>query len=115
MTSVGQVPDEYSFRWEAPVDEAFPAVHDAQSAWLSSLESLTAPDRRTHQLIRLVCQVIARSPEGIERHARLAAEVGATWQDVLGSILLTQPSFGVLVAAQAIEPARRGWEAGAPG
>jgi hypothetical protein len=106
------VPEDFSFRWEAPVDEAFPAVHDAQSAWLSSIESLRAPDRRTHELVRLACQVIARSPVGIERHARLAGEVGASWEDVLGSILLTQPTFGVLPAAEAIEPARRGWESG---
>jgi hypothetical protein len=106
------VPEEYTFRWEAPVDEAFPAVHDAQSAWLSSIDSIASPDRRTHELIRLVCQVIARNPAGIERHARLAAEVGAPWDDVLGAVLLTQPTFGVLAATQAIEPARRGWEAG---
>ena len=42
--------EEYTFRWEAPVDAAFPAVHDAQSAWLSSIESLTSPDRRTQEV-----------------------------------------------------------------
>ena len=102
----------YTFRWEAPVAEAFPALHDAQSAWLAAIESLSAPDRRTHELIRLACQTIAVNPVGIERHARLAAEMGASWEDVLGAILLTQPSHGVGAAVQAIEPARRGWDAG---
>ena len=104
--------EEYTFRWEAPVDAAFPAVHDAQSAWLSSIESLTSPDRRTQELVRVACTTIARNPLGIERHARLAAELGASWEDVLGAVLLTQPSHGVLAAAEAIEPARRGWDAG---
>jgi alkylhydroperoxidase/carboxymuconolactone decarboxylase family protein YurZ len=104
--------EEYTFRWEKPVDEVFHALHDAQSAWLSTIDSLAAPDRRTHELIRLVCQVIARNAGGVERHARLAAEVGCGWEDVLGAILLTQPAFGVLPATQALEPARRGWEAG---
>ncbi|MGH9137577.1 MAG: hypothetical protein ACRD0G_11095 [Acidimicrobiales bacterium] len=105
--------DDYTFRWEAPVDEVFHPLHDAQSAWLSAIDSLTAPDRRTHELIRLVCQVIAQNPGGIERHARLAGEVGCSWEDVLGAVLLTQPAFGVLPATHAFDPARRGWEAGA--
>jgi alkylhydroperoxidase/carboxymuconolactone decarboxylase family protein YurZ len=103
----------WTFRWEAPVHEAFPALHDAQAAWLATVDSLTAPDRRTHELIRMVCQVVLRNPAGIERHARLAAEVGATWDDVLGSIMLTAPAFGVLVATQALDPARAGYDAAA--
>lgn len=106
------MPEEYTFRWEAPVDAAFPALHDAQSAWLAAIESVSSPDRRTHELIRLACQTIAGNQVGIERHARLAAEVGATWEDVLGAVLLTQPSHGVGPAVQAIDPARRGWDEG---
>ena len=104
---------QWTFAWEGPVHEAFPALHDSQSAWLSSIDSLAAPDRRTHELIRLACQVIARNAGGIERHPRLAAEVGATWEDVLGSIMLTTPAFGILAAAQAMPVARAGFEAGA--
>ena len=103
---------EWTFAWEAPVHEAFPALHEAQSAWLSAIDSLAAPDRRTHELIRLVCQVIARNPAGVERHSMLAAEVGASWEDVLGSLMLTTPAFGVLPAAQALSAARTGFEAG---
>jgi alkylhydroperoxidase/carboxymuconolactone decarboxylase family protein YurZ len=104
---------QWTFAWEGPVHDAFPALHSTQSAWLSSIDSLAAPDRRTHELIRLACQVIARNPAGVERHARLAAEVGATWEDVLGSIMLTTPAFGILAAAQAMPVARAGFEAGA--
>ena len=103
---------EWTFAWEAPVHEAFPALHEAQSAWLSAVDSLGAPDRRTHELIRLVCQVIARNPAGVERHAQLAAEVGASWEDVLGSLMLTTPAFGVLPAAQALAAARSGFDVG---
>ncbi len=38
----------------------------------------------------MVCTVIARQPGGVQRHARLAAEVGATWDDIAGSVLLTR-------------------------
>jgi alkylhydroperoxidase/carboxymuconolactone decarboxylase family protein YurZ len=103
----------WTFRWEAPIHETFPALHDAQAAWLGAVDSLTHPDRRTHELIRLVCQVVLRNAAGVERHARLAAEVGATWEDILGSIMLTTPAFGVASAAQALEPARTGFEVGA--
>jgi alkylhydroperoxidase/carboxymuconolactone decarboxylase family protein YurZ len=103
---------EWTFAWEAPVHEAFPALHEAQSAWLSSIDSLAAPDRRTHELIRLACQVIARNRGGVERHAKLAAEVGASWEDVVGSIMLTTPAFGVLPAAEAMPAAREGFDAG---
>ena len=67
---------DFTFRWEAPVYEVFPSLHDAQSAWLGQIDSLEAPDRKTHELIRMVCTVIARNPEGIVRHAMLAREVG---------------------------------------
>lgn len=103
---------DWTFRWEAPVHDVFPALHDAQSAWLAAIDSLDAPDRRTHELIRLACQVALRNAGGVERHAMLAAEVGASWEDVVGSIMLTAPAFGVGAAAQALPAARAGFEAG---
>ena len=39
------------------------------------------------------------------RHARLAREVGATWDEVLGSIMLTCPAFGMLARGRG-DPAR---------
>ncbi len=89
-----------------------PAVHQAQSTWLAAIDSLRAPDRKTHELIRMVCTVIAGNPAGVEHHARLAAEVGATWDEVAGSILLTEPAFGILRAYEAFPHARRGFKAG---
>jgi hypothetical protein len=58
-----------------------------------------------------VCTVILRNQGGVYRHARLAREVGATWEDVLGSIMLTCPGFGVLAAVEAIPNARAGFDA----
>ena len=105
---------DFTFRWEAPVHEVFPSLHDAQSAWLGQIDSLDAPDRKTHELIRMVCTVIARNPEGIVRHAMLAREVGATWADVVGSIMLTAPAFGILAAVEALPHARQGFDAAPP-
>ncbi len=101
----------WSFPFEESLHEVFPALHDAQSAWLSQIDSLPAPDRKTHELIRLVCTVVLRNAAGIERHARVAAEVGATWDEVLGSIMLTVPAFGMLAAVEAIPVARSGFDA----
>jgi hypothetical protein len=47
----------------------------------------------------------------VERHARLAREVGASWDEILGSIMLTCPGFGLLRAVEAIPHARRGFDA----
>jgi len=102
--------EEWTFPFEGTLHEAFPALHEAQSAWLAGIDSMAVPDRKTHELIRLVCTVILRNPPGVERHARLAAEVGATWEEVLGSLMLTTPGFGVLPAVEAIPHARRGFE-----
>jgi hypothetical protein len=60
----------------------------------------------------MVCTVILRNPQGVMRHAMLAAEVGATWDEIVGSIVLTQPAFGLLSAVEALPYARRGWERG---
>ena len=45
----------------------------------------------------------------------LAAEVGATWEEIAGSIVLTEPAFGIVLAIQALPAARRGFKQGAAG
>jgi alkylhydroperoxidase/carboxymuconolactone decarboxylase family protein YurZ len=105
---------DWSFPFEASLHEVFPALHDAQSSWLSQIDSLEAPDRKTHELIRLVCTVILRNPPGVRRHAQLAREVGAEWDEVLGAILLTTPAFGILAAVEAMPHAREGFDAARP-
>lgn len=102
---------EFVFPFEQVLHESFPALHDAQSSYLGQIDSLGAPDRKTHELIRLVCTVILRNAPGIRRHAQLAAEVGAEWDEVLGSIMLTVPSFGLLCAVEAIPVAQEGFGA----
>ena len=97
--------------FEEPLHEVFPQLHDAQNAWMSQIDSLKAPDRKTHELIRMVVTVGLRNPDGVERHARFAREVGATWEEILGSIMLTIPGHGLLPAVEAIPVARRGYEA----
>ena len=103
--------DDWNFPFEAPLHDFFPALHEAQNSWMSQIDSLSAPDRRTHELIRLACTVILRNPPGVERHARLAREVGASWEEILGSIMLTCPGFGLLPAVEAIPHAERGFQA----
>ncbi len=104
--------DDWNFPFEAELHAVVPALHDAQNGWLAQIDSLSAPDRKTHELIRMVCTVILRNPPGVMRHAMLAAEVGATWEEIAGSIVLTQPAFGLLSAVEALPYARRGWERG---
>jgi hypothetical protein len=104
--------DVWPFPSERYLHEWAPAVQQAQNAWMAAIDSLRAPDRKTHELIRMVCTVIARNPAGVERHAMLAAEVGATWDEVAGSILLTEPAFGIMLAFEALPHARRGFKAG---
>ena len=94
--------------------DAFPGLDNAQRAWMSQLDSLPAPDRKTHELVRLACTVILRNGRGVERHAKLAAEVGAGWEEIAGTVLLTQPGFGLLPAVEAMPHARRGFEAAEP-
>jgi hypothetical protein len=104
--------EDWIFGFEADLHALSPALHDAQSAWLAQIDSLRLPDRKTHELIRMVCTVIRRNPPGVARHAMLAAEVGATWEEVAGSLLLTEPAFGLLNVVEALPWARRGWERG---
>jgi hypothetical protein len=96
------------------IHEVFPAGHDAQSAWMSSIDSLGAPDRKTHELIRLACTVILRNGPGVARHAKFAAEFGAGWDEIVGSIVLTQPGFGLLPSVEMLPFARKGFESAEP-
>lgn len=110
--AVADAGDDWVFPFEAELHAFAPGVHEAQNAWLAQIDSLRAPDRKTHELIRMVCTVIIRNPPGVQRHAMLAAEVGATWEEIAGSIVLTQPAFGILRVVEALPWARRGWELG---
>lgn len=101
---------DWNFPFEEPLHEVFPQLHAAQNAYMAQLDSLSAPDRRTHELIRLAVTVGIRSHEGVRRHARLAREVGASWEDILGSIMLTVPGHGLSSAVEAIPHARKGYE-----
>ncbi len=103
---------DWTFPFERYLHEVAPGIHEAQSAWLAQIDSLRAPDRKTHELIRMACSVILRNPLGVKRHAMLAAEVGATWEEIAGSVLLTEPAFGLLRAVEALPHARSGFEAG---
>ena len=103
---------EWVFPFESELHAFAPGLHEAQNAWLAQIDSLRAPDRKTHELIRMVCTVILRNPPGVQRHAMLAAEVGATWEEIAGSIVLTEPAFGLLRVVEALPWARRGWERG---
>ena len=105
--------EKWTFPFHADLNAVAPALLRSQNAWLAQIDSLTAPDRKTHELIRMVCSVVARNPQGIRRHAMLAAEVGATWEEVAGSVILAEPAFGILVAVEAFPWARKGWERGA--
>ena len=102
---------DWNFAFEEPLHEVFPQLHAAQNAWMAQLDSLQAPDRKTHELIRMVVTVGLRNPAGVQRHAQLAREVGATWEEILGSIMLTVPGHGLLPAVAAIPHARAGYEA----
>ena len=106
--------ESFVFSYESPIHEVFPKLHEAQSDWLSQIDSLSSPDRKTHELVRLVCSVIIRSAQGVERHARLAREVGADWPEVLGTIMLTTPNFGIVPAVEALPLARRGFDSAEP-
>jgi len=106
----GSQDDGFTFRWEAPVHEVFPSLHEAQSAWLAQIDSLHAPHRKSSELIRMACSVVARNLEGIARHDMLAREVGASWDDIVGSIMLTTPAFGILAAVEALPHARKGFD-----
>lgn len=117
MATPDATPDErhFNFPYEAELHATFPALHKAQDGYMSQIDSLPAPERTTHELIRLACSVGIRNAVGVRRHAQLAAEVGATWEDVLGAVMLSIPAFGVHPAAEAIPIARRGFErAGIP-
>ncbi|MCX6523827.1 MAG: carboxymuconolactone decarboxylase family protein [Actinobacteria bacterium] len=108
-----QADNQGEFRDElGSMQEAFPALADGLSGYLSALDGLPGIDRKTHELIRLACTVILRHGPAVRRHAMLAAEFGATWQEVLGTMVLTQPSFGLVPAREMLPFAQEGFEEG---
>ena len=56
-TRVNDDEQDWNFPFEEPLHEVFPQLHAAQNAWMAQIDSLTAPDRKTHELIRMVVTV----------------------------------------------------------
>ena len=104
--------DDWSFAYEGPLHDVFPKLHEAQRAYLAQIDSLQALDRKTHELVRVAVSVAARNAGAVSRHAQLAAEVGASWEEIVAAIVLTQPAIGIGPAVEAIPGARRGFDAG---
>jgi AhpD family alkylhydroperoxidase len=105
---------DFSFQYEGPIHAAFPQLHADLSAFLAQVDELSVLDRKVRELIRMVASVATRSPKGVERHAMLAREFGASWNEVLGAIVLTMPALGMQPAVDAIAPARQGFDAAPP-
>jgi alkylhydroperoxidase/carboxymuconolactone decarboxylase family protein YurZ len=105
---------EFLYPYETALHEAFPRLHDIQSEWLSALDSLTALDRKTHELVRLALAASRLNRSGVERHARFATEVGATWPEICEAIVLTSPAYGMLPVATAIPIAKQAFESTTP-
>lgn len=105
--------DETTFPYEEALRSVDKRLHDAQSAWLAAIEANTHLDRKTHELIRMVCLAALRNGDGVRRHAQLATEAGASWPELVSALAVAQPSFGLLTAAESFVPAREGFEAAA--
>ena len=100
---------EWSFPFEEPLHEVFPALHDAQSSWLSQIDSLAGAgpqDPRAHPA--RLHRDPAQPGRASVRHAQLAPRSAPTWDEVLGSIMLTVPAFGMLAAVEAMPARARG-------
>ena len=83
---------DWNFPFEEPLHDVFPALHDAQSAWMSQIDSLPRArpqDARAHPagVHRDPAQPAGHPPPRAARRARSAP----TWDEVLGSIMLTVP------------------------
>lgn len=102
--------DEHTFSYEDLLADVDSRLSDAQSAWLSAIDSNTHLDRKTHELIRMVCTCALRNPPGVQRHARFAAESGATWEEIVSALAISQPAFGILPMAEALKHARAGYD-----
>ncbi len=100
--------------WTHPLEADLPALaprlHELEQAWLAQIDSLEAPERKTHELIQMVCMAIRGNQNGVAYYASLATEVGATWEDIAGSLVIIAPSFGLLAVAEALPHAKRGFE-----
>ena len=57
---------DWNFPFEEPLHEVFPQLHGAQNAWMSQIDSLQAPDRKTHELIRMVAE------RAVDKFAKIA-------------------------------------------
>jgi len=96
--------------WKSEMDVFSPDLSRAFTSWLSAIESIPAPALLTAKLIRLALSVVAPSPAGVRRNTILAAELGATWDDIFGTMVLTVPSGGLGPLAWAVEIAKQAYD-----
>ena len=101
---------DWNFPFEEPLHEVFPALHEAQNAWMSQIDSLASPDRKTHELIRMVVTVMLRNPEGWSATRASRARSARRGRRSSARSCSPTPGAGLLPAVQAIPHARSGFE-----
>ena len=106
---------EYAFPYEETLHEILPRLHEKQNSWLAEIDEVDHLDRRTRELIRLACAAAVRFEPGVQRHAQLATEAGAGWEQLVSALSLTAPAFGLLPIVEHLPAARRGYEAAVAG
>lgn len=90
--------------------EEFPELTERFNELVEAQRSLTGLDSKTKQLINIAIQTANKNPLGVQMHAKMAKDYGASREEVLESVVMNLHLSGLPNVLECLPAAIKGFE-----
>lgn len=92
------------------ISQEFPELSASLGKLIDAQKSLKGIDSKTKQLLNLAIQTANRNPMGVQMHAAMAKNEGASREEVLGAVVLNLHHSGLASVVECLPAAVKGFE-----
>ena len=90
--------------------EELPSLFETFNQVVKAQKELPGLDPKTKQLVNIAIQTAHRNLKGVKMHAAMAREIGASWEEVKGSVALNLHLSGMPSVLECLPVAKEGYE-----
>ncbi len=90
--------------------EELPSLFETFNQVVEAQKELTGLDPKTKQLVNIAIQTAHRNLKGVKMHAAMARKMGASWEEVKGSVALNLHLSGISSVLECLPVAKEGYE-----
>jgi AhpD family alkylhydroperoxidase len=90
--------------------EELPSLFESVNVVIEAQKDLPGLDPKTKQLVNIAIQTAHRNLKGVKMHAAMARKMGASWEEVKGSVALNLHLSGMVSVLECLPVAKEGYE-----